>query len=184
MSVAETFISVDVEAAGPFPGRFSLLTLGACLVDRPTETFEANFKPISMEADPKALEVTGLSLQALAAKGEDPAAAMLRFETWIAQVTPENGQPVFVGLNAAFDWAFVNHYFLELLGRNPFGFAALDIKALYMGAVGSAWSEARSSVMRRTLGAQLEGNHDALTDAVAQAELFRLIRSHGRETSA
>ena len=83
---------------------------------------------------------------------------------------------MFVGLNAAFDWAFVNHYFLEYLGENPFGFAALDIKALYMGAFGSAWRDARSSVMRRTLGADLAGDHDALHDAVAQAELFRLIR--------
>jgi hypothetical protein len=35
-----------------------------------------------------------------------------------------------------FDWAFVNHYFVEYGpdGRNPFGIGALDIKAYAMGA--------------------------------------------------
>jgi ribonuclease T len=176
MSQPEVFISVDVEAAGPYPGRYSLLTIGACLVDQPEVTFSVALKPLSMEVDPKALEVTGLSLDALAATGEAPREAMASFEAWIAELTPKDAQPVFVGLNAPFDWAFVNHYFLEQLGRNPFGFSALDIKALYMGATGSSWLEARSSVMRRMLGAVLEGDHDALHDAQAQAELFRLTR--------
>ena len=171
----EVFISVDVEAAGPYAGRYSLLSIGACLVDQPQVVFEAALKPLSVEADPKALEVSGLSLDHLAATGETPRDAMLRFEAWIAEVTPDEAQSVFVGLNAPFDWAFVNHYFLEQLGRNPFGFSALDIKALYMGATGCSWLQARSSVMRKTLGAVLEGDHDALHDAQAQAELFRLI---------
>lgn len=176
MSAPEVFISVDVEAAGPYPGRYSLLTIGACIADKPEVVFEAALKPLSAQADPKALEVTGLSLEALAATGESPRDAMARFEAWIVEATPEGAQPVFVGLNAPFDWAFINHYFLEQLGRNPFGFSALDIKALYMGATGSRWLEARSSVMREDLGAVLEGDHDALHDAQAQAELFRLIR--------
>lgn len=181
MSAPETFVSVDIEAAGPYPGRYSMLTLGACLMYDPNRTFAATFKPVSMQADPKALEVTGLSLQLLAETGEAPAEGMRRFADWLAELTPTGTSPVFVGLNAAFDWAFVNHYFLEFLGENPFGFAALDIKALYMGVVGGTWRDARSSVMRRTLGATLEGDHDALHDAVAQAELFRLIRERSTQ---
>ncbi len=100
---------------------------------------------------------------------------MSRFEDWIAEVTPKSHQSVFVGLNAPFDWAFVNHYFLDLRGRNPFGFSALDIKALYMGKTGCDWLDARSSTMRRVLNAKLEGDHNALHDALAQAELLRLI---------
>jgi len=179
MSQQEVFISVDVEAAGPYPGRYSLLTIGACLAHQPDVVFRASLKPLSMEADPKALEVTGLSLDVLAETGEAPGEAMARFEAWISEVTPKGAMPVFVGLNAPFDWAFINHYFLEELGRNPFGFSALDIKALYMGATGCNWLEARSSVMRRTLGAILEGDHDALHDAQAQAELFILTRQRG-----
>jgi len=178
MNPPEVFISVDIEAAGPYPGRYSMLTLGACLIDDPDRAFAVAFKPVSYEVDAKALAVTGLSLEELAQTGVSPADAMRQFADWVAHIVPKGAQPVFVGLNAAFDWAFVNHYFLEFLGENPFGFAALDIKALYMGAFGGSWRDSRSSVMRRELGAALEGDHEALHDAIAQAELFRLIRSH------
>ena len=91
----------------------------------------------------------------------------------------KGAEPVFVGLNAAFDWAFVNHYFLRFLGTNPYGFAPLDIKAFYMGAANCDWANARSSVMAERLGARLKGDHNALHDAVYQAELFRLARNLG-----
>lgn len=168
------YISVDIEAAGPFPGAYSLLTIGAVLVDRPEVTFEVALQPINLNADPAALAVTGLSLEDLALRGEPPTQAMSRFASWIADFTPEGVNPVFVGLNAAFDWAFVNHYFLTYHTDNPFGFAPLDIKALFMGRTDCSWSDARSSVMRRVLGARLEGDHNALHDAQAQAEIFRL----------
>src|SRR6266436_4496570 len=35
----EAYISVDIEAAGPVPGEYSMLSLGACLVDSPEITF-------------------------------------------------------------------------------------------------------------------------------------------------
>jgi hypothetical protein len=36
---------------------------------------------------------------------------------------------------------FVNSYFHRFLGRNPFGHAALDMKAFFMGLTGVKWSE-------------------------------------------
>jgi hypothetical protein len=33
--------------------------------------------------------------------------------------------------NAPFDWSFVNYYFHRFTGANPFGFTALDIKAVH-----------------------------------------------------
>ena len=56
--------------------------------------------------------------------------------------------------------------------RNPFGFAALDIKALYMGATGSSWADTRSSQIAKHLAPDRHGDHDALHDAKYQAELF------------
>ena len=35
----ETYISVDVEAAGPIPGAYSLLAIGACVVGNINKTF-------------------------------------------------------------------------------------------------------------------------------------------------
>jgi ribonuclease T len=176
-SAREIIISVDVETSGPIPGEYSMLSIGACLVDDDTISFSALLKPVNRNADPKALEVTGLALDRLDAEGEDPAAAMKRFADWITEVTPDGGTPVFVGLNAAFDWSFVNYYFHRFAGSNPFGFAALDIKAFYMGATGCTWAETGSSAMSRNLRPAGKGDHDALHDAKYQAELFRLART-------
>ena len=60
---------------------------------------------------------------------------------------------------------------------NPVGFAALDIKSLYMGATGGSWADTRSSRMRAVLNPRLAGGHKALQDATYQAVLFRLTRN-------
>lgn len=172
----EVFLSVDVETSGPIPGEFSMLTIGACDVDNPEHVFSCELKPISLNADPKALAVTGLSLERLIAEGLSPEVAMDKFQKWVVETSGDDGTPVFVGLNAPFDWSFVNYYFHRYLKNNPFGFAALDIKALYMGATGSSWGDTRSSQMAERLQAQSKGDHQALHDALYQAELFRLVR--------
>lgn len=172
----EVFLSVDVETAGPIPGEYSLLTIGACDVSDPTQTFACELKPTTRNADPKALEVTGLSLDRLEQEGLDPAVAMRTFRDWVVRIAGADATPVFVGFNAPFDWSFVNYYFHRYLGENPFGFAALDIKSMYMGANGSSWAQTRSSQIAADLHPVLKGDHDALHDAQYQAELFRLIR--------
>lgn len=171
----EVFISVDVETAGPIPGEFSMLSIGACLVEDPAVTFECQLKPINDNADSAALKVTGLTLERLRETGLEPRAAMTSFGDWIASSSGGDATPVFVGFNAPFDWSFVNYYFHRFTGANPFGFTALDIKALWMGAAGCSWSDTRSSRIAERLKPALHGDHDALHDALYQAELFRLI---------
>jgi ribonuclease T len=175
----EIFISVDVEAAGPIPGEYSLLSIGACDVHDDTSAFECLLKPINSNFDPKAIGITGFTLDELERVGLHPAQAMEDFQKWIRETSGRDGQPVFVGFNAAFDWSFVNYYFHRYLGENPFGFAALDIKSLYMGATNCAWQETRSSRIAARLQPKLSGTHNALQDAQYQAEMFRLIRGLG-----
>ncbi|OTG39935.1 hypothetical protein B7G60_14500 [Staphylococcus aureus] len=81
----------------------------------------------------------------------------------------------FCGLNAGFDWSFMNYYFHKFIGHNPFGVSSLDIKSLYMGAFGGRWSETRAKNIIEVLKPQSRGNHNALQDAIFQAELFHLI---------
>jgi ribonuclease T len=172
----EVFISVDIEASGPIPGEFSMLSIGACDVYQPDVAFSCLIKPISEKFVPEALAVTGLSLEDARANGLTPEAAMAQFALWVEEISGDR-TPVLVGLNAPFDWSFVNYYFIRYFGSNPFGFSALDIKAYFMGATRCTWKETRSSNMKSVTGAVGRGNHDALQDAQFQAELFRMLRA-------
>lgn len=177
----EVFISVDVETSGPIPGEFSMLSLGACLVDSSETRFECTLKPLNRNADPEALAVTGFTLEELEQNGREPRQAMTEFNAWVKAACNEGDVPVFVGLNAPFDWSFVNYYFHRFHDGNPFGFTALDIKAYYMGVMGCSWRDTRSSAMDRRLHPAQKGNHNAAQDAVFQAELFRLTREFAQK---
>jgi ribonuclease T len=172
----EIFVSVDIETSGPLPGEYSMLAVGACAVDDPNLTFACSIRPVGNGADPAAMQVTGLSLDELHRSGLEPVVAMRAFADWLTGLGGSEGSLVFVGLNAPFDWAFVNYYFHRFIGANPFGFTALDIKAYYMGVTGCRWEETKSSAMAARLEPTLVGTHDALQDALYQAELFRLVR--------
>ncbi len=170
----EAYISVDVETAGPIPGEYSMLSLGACLVGHPDVAFYAELRPINSRSVAEALKVSGLSMERLAESGCDPAGVMADLRTWITRVA-DNRRPVFVGFNASFDWSFVNWYCHKFLGDNPFGIGALDIKAYYMGLSGSAWAETTSGRLPPEFRAELLHTHNALDDARAQAEIFRKL---------
>jgi ribonuclease T len=180
----ECFISVDVETGGATPADYALLSIGACLVDDPETTFYVELKPEAKRSTQEALEVSKLSLDILETMGEPPGEAMQHFADWVEEVVPRGGRPVFVGFNAAFDWMFVADYFERYVGRNPFGYTALDIKAFAMGRLGCTWAETSMSVLGP---AYLSGRplaHHALSDAQDQAALFRALYAepaHRRE---
>ena len=169
----EAFVSVDVETAGPNPSQYSLLSIGACMVVDPQRSFYVELKPLDDQATESALAVSQLSLHQLAERGLPPAEAMQRFADWLAEEVPAGQQPVFVAFNAPFDWMFVIDYFHRFLGHSPFGHAALDLKAFYMGHAAVPWAE---TTMRYVGARYLDGRkltHNALQDARDQAELLR-----------
>lgn len=169
--VKEVFISVDIEASGPIPGEYSMLSLGACVVGNPDESFYAELKPINENFVEEALEVTGFSLAALKATGEEPRLAMERFERWIRQAAGDN-RPVFVAFNATFDWSFTHWYLIKFLGRDPFGISGLDIKAYFMGRHRTSWGKTVKKEVRAKYLSRRAHTHQALDDAKEQAEIF------------
>lgn len=174
--VKETLISVDVETAGPNPGNYSMLSIGACLVDDPSQGFYIEIAPVNEAMTPEARAVAGFTIEQLRKDGTEPAQAMLEFESWVHSVVASECTPVFVGFNAAFDWMFVCDYFERFLGRNPFGHSALDIKSYYLGSVGGDWSESSMRVLSPRFLDGRELSHNALGDAQDQAALFTAIQ--------
>jgi DNA polymerase III epsilon subunit-like protein len=178
----EVYFSVDVEASGPVPGEYSMLSLGACRVDDFETTFYAELKPVSERFVSKALEVSGFDLGRLSREGREAADVMRSFQSWVVEQSL-GATPVFVGFNAPFDWSFVNWYFHKFVGKNPFGLAALDIKAYYMGMSGCLWEDTKSSRLPEYLQASRTpgSEHNSLSDAVYQATMFRrMLSERGR----
>ncbi len=174
-TITEFYISVDVETAGPNPSNYSLLSIGACTLEEPPETFYIELQPLSSNQTSEAAAIHGFDLEALRARATPPDEAMKHFSDWLSKVVPSGQRPVFVALNASFDWMFICDYFHRYLAYNPFGHAALDIKALYMGLHRVPWSETTFANMARRYIGEIALNHNALDDALVQARIFRHI---------
>ncbi len=173
--MSEILISVDVEASGPIPGEFSMLSLGACVVGATEQNFYVELKPITRNFEPEAMSIAKFDLADLEKRGIEPKRAMLDFERWIASVMPPGHQPIFVAYPIAFDWMFVAYYFHRFLNRNPFGIAGLDVKSFYAGMTGRAYTESGKRDMEPQFTSDLELTHNAVEDAIAQAELFERL---------
>jgi DNA polymerase III epsilon subunit-like protein len=158
-----------------------MLSLGAVAVNDPQSTFYVEFKPLNENSVPAAMKVVGRTLEEFAQVGRDSNEAMTAFREWLSSVAKAR-KAVFVGFNATFDWAFVNFYFLQYLGENPFGIGGIDIKSYYMGLSGAVWNDTRSSrIPQKYKDSSRRHTHNALDDAIEQAEMFRRMqqRSEG-----
>ena len=98
MMNAEIYVSVDVEASGPCPPTFSMLSIGACVVGDPETSFYAELKPISEQLVAEAIKIVGKPLEYFTKSGREPKVVMAEFEDWVKSIS--GGQkPVFVGLS-------------------------------------------------------------------------------------
>ena len=138
------------------------------------ERFYVEFKPLSMLTLPAAMKVVGRTLEEFQRVGREPAEAMSEFRDWVKRVS-RDAKPVFVGFNATFDWSFVNWYFHTFQSENPFGVGGLDIKSFYMGMSGCSWEQTRSSRLPLKYRSPKPHTHNALSDALEQAEIFEAV---------
>ncbi|MBE9523624.1 MAG: 3'-5' exonuclease [Chloroflexi bacterium] len=171
----EQYISVDIETSGPIPGKYAMLSIGACTISEPRDSFYIELKPDVNGFIPEALAISQLSMNKLHETGIPAKDAMLKFSQWVLSVVPAGFQPVFTAFNAPFDWIFVNDYFHRYLGYNPFGHKALDIKALYMGLRKTNWNNTSYDSVNRNTGLEGALTHHALEDAVQQAKIFEIL---------
>lgn len=183
------YFSVDVEASGPVPGLFNLVSIGAvpvALVDgRWTprdEPFYVELKPIAAGFDPEAMAVHGISRHHLESHGTPSEEAMIRLTEFVER-RREGMRVVFVGHNVGFDWSYISWYYARFGLPNPFGYKALDTKSLAMGRLGIGWFETGKERLE-TLLPELPKQDPARThradyDALYQAWLLCALLNKG-----
>lgn len=158
---------VDVEADGPIPGDFSMISFGAVLVDNKLDrTFYGELKPISDKFIPQALAVSGFSREKTMTFGE-PKTVMTNFRDWIKENS--KGRPIFISDNNGFDWMFVCWYFHHFIGENPFGFSSRRLADLYCGIEKDTFAKWKH--LRKTAH-----THNPVDDAMGNAEVLLMMK--------
>jgi len=185
----DVYFSADVEADGPIPGVNSMLSFGFSLagvfdgdtfrrIDPARHTFYRELRPISDEFDVDAVAVSGLDRDELLRSGADPTVALSEAADWVRALTTQidpAGRPVFVAYPLGFDWMFLYWYLVRFSASgSPFGFSGcLDIKTLYAIRARTTIGASTKSQMPTELHSTRTHTHNALDDAIEQAELFQ-----------
>ena len=176
-----TWFCVDIECSGPVPGLYDMVSLGAVRVAQLEgslsigDPFYREIRPQAPRVDPGAMAVNGLDIDTLRRYGVPLKQVLQQLSDWVqAQVLPGT-EPVFVGHNAPFDWSFVAYSYHAVGQANPFGYKALDTKALAMGVLGLHWLDSSKEVLAERLTlppVQEDQVHRADYDAWYQAHIL------------
>ncbi|MFN8674236.1 MAG: 3'-5' exoribonuclease [Candidatus Sericytochromatia bacterium] len=168
-----SYVVVDVEADGPIPYKYSMVSFGAVILDDDlSKTFYGKTKPISKDWIPEALAVSGISREEHETF-EEPKIVMELFYNWLKENS--KNRPVFISDNPSFDWQWINFYFHYFLGKNPFGHSARRIGDLYCGmkmdcSLNHEWKK----LLRKT-----KHDHNPVNDAIGNAEALLSMKKMG-----
>jgi len=165
-----SIVSVDIEADGPIPYVYSMIEIGAVVVEPPLDkTFYGTLSPTSKLFDPNALKSIGRNrIETLSF--DDPKKTMERFDKWLTDTCK---QPlIFIADNNGFDWSFVNYYFHLYLSKNPFGYSSRNLNDLFKGIQRDMRASFKG--LRRT-----KHSHNPVMDALGNAEaLLAMIEKY------
>lgn len=186
----ELYISCDVEADGPCPGLFSMLSFGlaAFTVDKKlVGAFSRNLELLDGAdidertskwwAQPDQVAAYAKSRESLVS----PRGAMVDCKSWLDEIKVF-GRPIIVGAPSGFDFTFMYYYFQRFLGESPIGFASLDLRS-YAAAV---MKRQYRHVGKRQYPAEwidenLPHTHVALDDAIEQGCILINMMRHNLE---
>lgn len=162
-----SFIMVDVEADGPAPGRYSMVSFGAVVVrDGLEDTFYGQTAPITDEYNAQALAISGHSREDHR-KFQHANQTMRSFKQWVQKVSV--GNPMFISDNNGYDWQWINYYFSNYKLINPFGHSSTNLGSLYKGLVTDMFQNFKH--LRVT-----KHTHHPVDDAIGNAEALLHMR--------
>ncbi|AFD07187.1 3'-5' exoribonuclease [Solitalea canadensis] len=161
------YIMVDIESDGPIPGDYSMISLGAVLVNEQLDkTFFGKLKPISDKYLPEVLAMSGHTREETLTF-DDPKKVMTEFKIWVGETCTDH--PIFISDNNGFDWMFVCRYFHHFIGTNPFGFSSQNLGSLYKGLVKDTFKTFKH--LRKT-----KHTHHPVDDAKGNAEALLTLK--------
>ena len=182
----ETYVSIDVEADGPIPGPYSMLSLGAAAFSPSLSlisTFSINLQTLEGAGQhPDTMDFWSLHPKAYEAARQStasPEQGMLSFEGWVKQLP---GKPVPCAYPAGFDWTFVYWYLQKFLGRSPFLFSCRDRKSYAMALMRTTYrGTSKKRMPKRWFPLEHKHTHVAVEDAIEQGHIFMTMLQENRK---
>lgn len=170
------YVSTDIETNGPQVGKNSILSLAsAAFLENQTlhSTFSVNLNTLP-DGEENAATMAWwshfpIAWQAARQHCLSPEEGMLSYINWLTSLP---GRPIFVGYPLAFDFSFVVYYLERFTGKNPFRFAAIDLRSLMMGLYQLPFSKASKQNWPLHWFASKPHTHIALDDAIEQGMAF------------
>lgn len=179
MTDNSTYISIDVEATGPIPGVFSMISLGAAAYDSDgncLDTFEVNIEELpDALRDASTMEFWAHNKEAwdyATQDPQDPHKAIEAFAVWLESFN----KPTAVAYPAGFDFTHVFWYLHKFAKRSPLSFSCLDIKSYAAALLNIPYRRVTKNDMPDSWFSSRPHTHKALDDALEQGDLFFNMR--------
>ncbi|MBZ0121124.1 MAG: 3'-5' exonuclease [Sandaracinaceae bacterium] len=179
------YLSIDVEASGPFPGLYYLASVGAVPVRRGAEgwhvdeasSFYVEIAPLEGASEmAEAMAVHGLTRAHLEEHGKAPEVAMRELAGYLRALGPLKS----AAWPSSFDHGYVGWYLQRFTGDNPLGHSGFDIGSYAMGLFRSTGRNAMFRAMEQAGWRPPENPHPhhALHDAIEQGQLLAWLLTH------
>ncbi len=186
--IPEIYVSTDIEANGPCPGLFSMLSFGmaAFTIEKQlVGTFSRNLELLpDADVDERTTLWWAQSQNALAYQKSrenlvTPYAAMAACKTWLEELR-RFGRPIVCGAPSGFDFTFIYYYFQRELGESPVGFASLDLRSYAAAVMKKQYRQVgKRQFPPEWIDEGVPHTHVALDDAIEQGcILINMIRAN------
>lgn len=186
------YLSIDVEASGPFPGLFSLVSIGAVVVRSQKDGIWAVDEDITfyeeMKHLPRAKEleaatnIHGLTREYLDEHGRDPGVVIEEFADFLDSLNRKYKKVTPAAWPASFDSPYVGWYLQYFLDENPLGWSCFDIPSFGMGLF-QCHRNALRNLMKKA-GIEFGKNpdpHNALADAIEQGQTLAQLLNYAKK---
>ena len=150
----ECYVSIDIEADGPIPGTYSMLSRGAAVFDSEGKLIDKWTSNLDQLPDatehPRTMRwwaAHSTAWEAARANPRAPKIAITEFVVWAEGLRSTVGWPVMVAFPAAFDAMWVEWYCHRFAGASPFRRRCIDLRTLAMVAMGAGYREGGKTTM-------------------------------------
>lgn len=187
----EIYISTDIEANGPIPGEYSMLSLGSVALDKNGTVLGKFYKKLlPLKGAMQHPQTMGFwekypeAYKEAISNPEDPIEVMNEYADWLESLSKRYKKEMyFVAYPSSWDFMFVSWYLVKFVERYqenhfidiPFHHAAIDIRTFIMAHLKKSYSESSIKLLpQKLLKVQTEKliEHSAIDDALKQGLIF------------